>query len=163
MFDTFSIFSGHLSYFRTRSDGDDDDWLIETKTPEVLHQGTAVWMTISTSATQTASEVFSKYQDDDYLFTKTHVPVALSRYPGEQLVSRSQAKRVLTRFEKFSEVSLDFQGVQEIGQAFADEIFRVFRNSHPETKVLAFNTSPAIDRMISHVQGGAEKHKESTL
>ena len=95
--------------------------------------------------------MFEKYQGDDLRFRKTHVPIMLSRYPGEQLVSRSQAKRVLARFDNFSEVFLDFADVQDIGQAFADEIFRVFKNAHPEIALYAVNTSPEIDRMIAYV------------
>ncbi|WP_219817948.1 STAS-like domain-containing protein [Nitrosomonas ureae] len=33
-------------------------------------------------------------------------------------------------FEKFSTVVLDFDGIEEIDQAFADEVFRVFQNAH---------------------------------
>ena len=36
------------------------------------------------------------------------------------LVTRSQAKRVAQRFECFKRVELDFVGVSDIGQAFAD-------------------------------------------
>lgn len=30
------------------------------------------------------------------------------------------------RFERFRNIELDFKGVDEIGQAFADELFRVY-------------------------------------
>jgi STAS-like domain of unknown function (DUF4325) len=97
-------------------------------------------------------DIFDKYQGEDLYFRKTHVPIALARYPGEQLVSRSQAKRVLARFPDFSEVLLDFTDVPEIGQAFADEIFRVFKNAHPDTYLAAFNTNATVDKMIKYVQ-----------
>ena len=42
-----------------------------------------------------------------------------------------------------------------MGQAFADEMFRVFRNAHPDTKILSYNTNDRIKMMISYVQ--AEK------
>ncbi len=150
MFDKFSIMSGHLYYSRIRRD--EDDWIIESSDKTDLIEGTHIRMRLRTNAEWTARDVFDKYQGDDILFRKTHVPVTLARYPGEQLVSRSQAKRVLSRFVNFSEVMLDFKGVSGIGQAFADEIFRVFRNAHPETLVVAFNTNAAIDKMIKYVQ-----------
>ena len=84
-------------------------------------------------------------------FRRTHVPIALGNYPGEQLVSRSQAKRILTRFEEFSEVLLDFHGVEEVGQAFADEIFRVFRNAHPDIKIVAVRAEPDVQNTIDRV------------
>jgi anti-sigma regulatory factor (Ser/Thr protein kinase) len=149
MFDSFSILSGHLFYTRQRRDG--DDWLIESKDKADVTEGTSVIMSIGTKADWTTRDVFDKYQGEDIYFRKTHVPVALGRYPGEQLVSRSQAKRILARFTDFSEVLLDFGGVAEIGQAFADEIFRVFRTDHPETLIVPLNTNKNIDRMIQYV------------
>ncbi|AWB35747.1 STAS-like domain-containing protein [Orrella marina] len=41
-----------------------------------------------------------------------------------------------------------FDGVESIGQAFADEIFRVFQNEHPEVSISAQNTNPDVDFMI---------------
>jgi hypothetical protein len=38
---------------------------------------------------------------------------------------------VLARVERFRKVLLDFAGVKSIGQAFADEIFRVFAAETP--------------------------------
>jgi len=59
--------------------------------------------------------------------TRQSVPVKLAQYGNDKLVSRSQAKRLLARVELFKVVMLDFTNVPTIGQAFADEIFRVFR------------------------------------
>ena len=64
-------------------------------------------------------------------------------------MSRSQAKRVLNRIEKFKTVVFDFARVETIGQAFADEIFRVFANSHPEIELLPINANPDVQAMIS--------------
>jgi len=104
-----------------------------------------------------------KYQGDVVGFTKTHVPISLGKYPGEQLVSRSQARRVLARIDRFSDVMLDFQGVQEIGQAFADEIFRVFKNAHPDTKITAIRTNYQVSRMIQYVQASEDPDQLSFL
>jgi hypothetical protein len=159
MFDQFTISSGHLHYARLRREG--DDWLIEASDREKDLKGTYITMSIRTNADWTTRDVFDKYQGDNAYFRKTHVPISLGRYPGEQLVSRSQAKRILARFPDFSEVLLDFTGVSEIGQPFADEIFRVFKNAHPETLLIAHNTNERIDRMIKYVQ--ANEPKETTL
>jgi anti-sigma regulatory factor (Ser/Thr protein kinase) len=149
MFDRFEILSGNLFYARLRSLG--DEWLIETDDRAEFMGGTSIRMIVASNANWTAKEVFDRYQDDEYRFSKTHVPVSLARYGKEQLVSRSQAKRVLARFDKFNEVMLDFQDVAEVGQAFADEIFRVYARTHPSVKIVTVNTSPEIDRMIAHV------------
>lgn len=149
MFDKFSLMSGNLFYARERAD---NGWLIETKDEKDNYKGTYVRLRIATNATWTSRDVFSKYQDDDLRFRKTHVPVILGKYPGEQLVSRSQAKRILARFDNFVGICLDFSGVESIGQPFADEIFRIFKNAHPEIPITAVNTTPEIESMIKYVQ-----------
>lgn len=146
MFDEFVIYSGNLCYTRIRQQ--DDDWLVEGKDIKDPRAGTYVQMSISTNAPWTTRDIFEKYQDDPVGFTRTHVPIALGKYPGEQLVSRSQAKRVLARVDRFSEVLLDFQNVQDIGPAFADEIFRVFKNAHPDVTILPIRANERVSRMI---------------
>ena len=64
------------------------------------------------------------------------------------LVSRSQAKRVSHRFERFKRVELDFAGIADIGQAFADELFRVFATAHPDIVITPVNAGPAVAQMI---------------
>ncbi len=150
MFDKFSIMSETLFYTREHQEG--DDWLIESGDRENNRKGTFVRMAISTDTSWTWREIFKKYENDLHGFRKTHVPIKLSKYPGEQLISRSQAKRILARFDNFSEILLDFKDVQQIGQPFADEIFRVFKNEHPGTSIFAINTTPEIQQMIKHVQ-----------
>jgi hypothetical protein len=71
----------------------------------------------------------------------------LAKFGDEQLVSRSQAKRLIARFEKFRTVILDFADIQEIGQAFADELFRVYAGSHPEVDLLPDNMTEQVERM----------------
>jgi hypothetical protein len=83
-----------------------------------------------------------------YGFTRTRVPVSLARYEDENLVSRSQAKRLLVRFDRFKEVILDFEGVEMIGQAFADEVFRILSQDHPEINLQVVNTTDRVKSMI---------------
>jgi anti-sigma regulatory factor (Ser/Thr protein kinase) len=151
MFDEFGIRSGDLMYMRHRQE--DDEWLIEIEDRARYRQGTAIRMRISSKADWTRHDVFKQFQGKTHVgFRKTHVPLRLARYGNEQLVSRSQAKRILARFDNFSEILLDFDGIQTIGQAFADEIFRVFKNAHPEIDIVAIRTTEDIRQMIAHVQ-----------
>ena len=153
MFDRFIIRSGMLSYERQRES--DNDWLVEAEGRDGFRKGTMVYMQIPTNATWSTLDIFNKYQDDDLRFRRTHVPITLAREPGQQLVSRSQAKRILARFEQFTEVMLDFKGVEDIGQGFADEIFRIFPQTHPDIPLVTVNTNPVIDRMIAFVKANA--------
>lgn len=161
MFDEFQMRSGSLFFSRTRTDG--GEWLLEAGDIDDQLQGTSVVMTISTSADWTMAQVFSQYQGDNLRFRRTHVPIKLANYPGELLVSRSQAKRVLARFDQFSEVLLDFEGVNEIGQAFADEIFRVSRNSHPDTKIFAIKMEPPVEKTIKRVLHAPDGGEQPSL
>jgi anti-sigma regulatory factor (Ser/Thr protein kinase) len=161
MFDVFQIISGKLFYTRTRADG--DEWLMETGDVTDPRPGTGIHMEISTDAGWTTRKIFAQYEGDHMRFRRTHVPIALGNYPGEHLVSRSQAKRILARFEEFSEVLLDFQGVEEIGQAFADEIFRVFRNAHPEIKIITIRAEPNVQKMIDRAVPDPSDGEQGTL
>ena len=118
MFDRFAIASGGLRYSRVKQD--DNEWLIESTDNGATLSGTVVWMEIGTDAPQTSKQIFDQYVDDDYRFSRTQVPLVLAKYEGENLVSRSQARRLLARVERFSKVMLDFQGIDEIGQAIRE-------------------------------------------
>jgi hypothetical protein len=150
MFTRFEILSNDL--FFSREMQDDEDWLIEVENRHTATKGTMITLVLDKSATYTDVDVFKKYENDDSGFTKTHVPVRLARYGEEQLVSRSQARRVLARFNRFSEVILDFKDVPRIGRAFADEIFRVFRDEHPGIQIIPVRTTPEVRATIEHVQ-----------
>jgi biotin operon repressor len=145
MFDQFVIASGDVYY--SHDFDEKEDWILQASS---AHGGTLVRMVLHNHTARTLKKVFDKFtSDDDYGFTKTVVPVRLMRYGDDNLVSRSQAKRLLTRFDRFKVVVLDFSGVATIGQAFADEVFRVFRIKHPEVEVVPTHASSEVKRMIS--------------
>ncbi|RLA07123.1 MAG: hypothetical protein DRQ51_07175 [Gammaproteobacteria bacterium] len=63
-------------------------------------------------------------------------------------ISRSQAKRLLSRLEVFEIVVLDFDAIDKIGHSFADEIFRVFQNKYPKIELKYINTNNDIEKII---------------
>ena len=67
-------------------------------------------------------------------------------------VSRSQARRILAGLEKFRTIELDFKDVETAGQAFADEIFRVWLRSHKDSKVTVTNANKNIMFMIRRAE-----------
>lgn len=79
----------------------------------------------------------------------------LAQYGNDKLISRSQAKRVVARLDLFKTILFDFTGVPTIGQAFADEIFRVFANEHPNIALLPIHANSEVQRMIVRVKQGA--------
>jgi hypothetical protein len=147
MFDHFAVGSDKTYY--GHNFGDDSDWILEWGP-----SGTFVVMRLSNHTARTSKKIFDHYAsgDDDYSFNKTVVPVKLAQYGNDQLISRSQAKRVVARLELFKTIVFDFAGVPSIGQAFADEIFRVFANEHPNLSIYPVNANSEVNRMITRVR-----------
>ncbi len=145
-FDDFFIQSYGL-VFSHRSDGL-DDFLYDSKKKV---NGTEVYMSMEIQSKKRLTGVFDEFADPtdgNFLFDKTVVSVKLVQYEGESLLSRSQAKRLMARVEEFRKAMLDFEGIQSIGPAFADEIFRVYKSEHPNVKLTPINASKEIMRMI---------------
>jgi len=72
----------------------------------------------------------------------------IDRHDADERLSRSRAKRPLARAALFRRVVPDFTDVDAIGQAFADQIFRVFAREHPEIELVPVNTNAEVKRMI---------------
>jgi anti-sigma regulatory factor (Ser/Thr protein kinase) len=160
MFNRFSISSRNL-FFDHNEIG--HDWLLGFEAENGSEtEGTFIVMWISTNSTRTTKKIFDEYsdKDDDYGFTRTIVPVVLAKYGDENLVSRSQAKRLLARLEKFREVIMDFDKVETIGRAFADEIFRVFQKRNPHVHLMYINANDEVKRSIS---GAIHTSEESII
>jgi anti-sigma regulatory factor (Ser/Thr protein kinase) len=136
---------------RLRIDNEIKDIFVEETGGE--KKGTRVTFEISTKSKRHLADLFAKYQSnpEEPAFDKTEIKVKLYTM-GTIYVSRSQARRVLTGLDKFRSVILDFENVPTIGQAFADEIFRVFKNSHPDIAVKTVNVNEAVQFMITRSQ-----------
>jgi biotin operon repressor len=151
MMDEYTILSGDVVYMHDF--GDAEDYILQ-RSKEYRGPGTTIYMMLDNHTNRTTIKVFDMYSEGDAGFNKTVVPVALAEYGDDQLVSRSQAKRLLTRLDRFHFVILDFKGVPTVGQAFADEIFRVFANQHPEIGLSFDNANSAVKRMIDRAKAG---------
>lgn len=153
--DRFYIFSDSFAFIGDNCAGDADPVLMD-KLGEAQQHGTRVCFEVTLDRTVTFADIANRYTEapDDYGFSKTIVPVHLLEYREENpmFVSRSQAKRLLVRFERFANIILDFTDVREIGQGFADEVFRVFPSQHPDTKITYTNASLLVESMIKRAQ-----------
>jgi anti-sigma regulatory factor (Ser/Thr protein kinase) len=128
-----------------------DDVFVNVLKP--LKSGTRVIFEISLDHVGHLDDVFKQYYTDpeDLAFDKTEIRVKLYTQ-GSIYVSRSQAKRVLSGLDKFRMVILDFDQVPGIGQAFADEIFRVFQIKNPGIKIVPEHMNEAVRFMIERVE-----------
>lgn len=145
--------------YRLRVDNTIKDTFIEELKP--IKKGTKVSFLIDKNSTKHLNSVFEKYQTGtvEFGFDKTEVKVKLFSV-GTIYVSRSQAKRILTELDKFKSIVFDFDKVPTIGQAFADEIFRVFANAHPDIETQAINTNKAVQFMIDRVDRSVTNKEE---
>jgi len=159
VFDEFEIDSKGVRF--SHDEQFEFDYILETEFLETEFSkneaGTAVYLLIKRNSERDIQAVFDDYAGpDEFQFNKTVIPVRLAQYENEKLVSRSQAKRVLSRIERFQNVVFDFEGVSSIGQAFADEIFRVYANNHPNIVLLPVKMELNVEKMVSRAAAGAE-------
>jgi len=143
IFDSFSILSDDI-YYSFRG----EEWLLSPEKNESFGRGTEIKMELSLHSKTTPKEIMDKYSDIDTGFTKTIVAVALSQDSHDPHISRSQAKRLMMGLDKFQTIVLDFNGVESVGQAFVDEVFRVFQNENPRIKIEHTNANSEVEQMI---------------
>jgi anti-sigma regulatory factor (Ser/Thr protein kinase) len=156
LFDRFAIVSDTLRFMHVLNQ---DVWL--TDDLRRRFRGTSVVLELLRPSVRSMQQVFAQFSSgpDDYRFAKTRVPLKLATFGDDSLISRSSARRVLARADRFDEVILDFVGVRTIGQAFADEIFRVFAAEHPGVELRVTNASPGVTAMIRRAQNAAESNR----
>lgn len=130
------------------------------KNTTIIKRGTRVIFEITTKSTLHLTDVFRRYtnlaDDSDYGFDKTEIRVKLYTMGGVH-ISRSQARRILSGLEKFRIIMFDFEKVPMVGQAFADEIYRVFQNSHPNITLQEENMSEGVRFIIERAKNEAKR------
>jgi anti-sigma regulatory factor (Ser/Thr protein kinase)/anti-anti-sigma regulatory factor len=160
MVDRFYIYSRGTLF--SHDIKDEQDWLTHHESHQ-SKSGTLVSMSLKNHTARTTKKVFDEFSTtNDDGFTKTVVPVRLSQYGDEQLVSRSQAKRLLARVDKFKTVVLDFEGVNTIGHSYADEIFRVFATANSAIELAAINTNDDVRAMVNQARREAVESSSTT-
>jgi hypothetical protein len=146
MFDIYMIVANDLVF--THNVKRQVDLLLDLE-DGIDSSGTRIVMKIARNSQRKTNDIFQQFAPATELsFDRTVIPMRMAKIGDENLVSRSQAKRVLQRFDRFKFVNLDFSGITEIGQAFADEIFRVYARAHPETEIGYTNSTRDVESMI---------------
>jgi len=133
-----------------RIDNNIHDIFIEERKPQL--RGTNVMFSINLKTQKHLSDIFQEFQSEPntYAFDKTEIQVKLYQ-TGTIYISRSQAKRLLSGLEKFKKIILDFDKVPTAGQAFCDEIFRVFQLKHPRIEIIPINMIQPVEFMVKRV------------
>jgi len=140
-FDDFRIISKGITYAASQRKDNNIK-------PGRANFSTFVYMRLANNSVTVLKDIFDKFSTEiPGDFDRTIVPIILSN--TDDLVSRSQARRILSGLELFKEVILDFKNIENIGQAFADEIFRVFPKMNPDTEITAQNANENVLYMIN--------------
>ena len=144
----FDLYANQLTY--QHNHWQRKEWL---RANPLGSNGTAIFMSLALNSTRTLEDVFSAHSKgaNDLSFSRTEVAMRLAHAAGEALESRAQAKRIANRLESFDSVDLDFDGVEAIGQGFADELFRVFARLHPKVLLQPRNMSAQVAAMVAQV------------
>jgi len=133
---------------------------ISARHASAVKRGTRVIFKIKTDSDRHLNDVFKKYtninNNSDYGFDKTEIRVKLYTSGGVH-ISRSQARRILEGLEKFKVILLDFENVPLVGQAFVDEIYRVFQNAHPDILIQEENMSEGVQFMVERAKNEARR------
>jgi hypothetical protein len=85
---------------------------------------------------------------ENFEFAKTRVVVKLFTI-GVRFIARSEARRLVNGLERFRTVVLDFKSVEDVGQGFVDEVFRVWAAQHPDIRLEPRNMSSAVAFMVN--------------
>jgi len=133
---------------------------VSIRNVSAIKRGTKVIFEIDIDSKRHLEQVFKKYTNltdqSDYGFDKTEIRVKLYTMGGVH-ISRSQARRILSGLEKFKIILFDFENVPVVGQAFADEVYRVFQHQHPDIKIEEENMSEGVRFMIKRAKNEANK------
>lgn len=111
-----------------------------------VSQGTDVVGQVDRQTDRSTRDVFQEFSEH-FEFVRTRPVVKLFGL-GLRFVSRSEARRLLDGLDEFTEIDVDFAGVQDVGQGFVDELLRVWPQEHPGKTINAMNMNEAVEFMV---------------
>lgn len=148
--DEFTLVSNGCWYHRNIADQQFVRHRLLANATALKGVGTQVMMRVYNNSLKSAAEIFDAYSSVDTGIFRTEIPLKQLCEFGEP-VARSHAKRICNRLDSFSEVTIDFAGIDFIGQGFADEMFRVYPCAHPEVHFTVVNAGTEVLKMLGHV------------
>ena len=150
-----------VTRFRLESQG--VAWIVDNRLrdsgigPSEVRRGTRVRLEIVPGHVPRLEDVFAAYTDPKSLqFTRTRATIKLGAL-GRVLVSRSEAKRLVARLTDFTHVTLDFSGVEAVGQGFCDEVFRVFAAAQPQVTLEPAGMNDAVAFMVGRARARSRR------
>ncbi len=77
------------------------------------------------------------------------------------LIARSEARSLAHDLDRYREVVVDFDGIEQVGQGFADELFRVWARDNPRTELVPVNMNRAVRLMVGRALADADRGSQS--
>lgn len=123
---------------------------VQFRTHPLNRTGTTVFCSLRLDSDVRPSDAYGAYGSEDAPldFSRTQVPLRLLTDDGNSLDSRAQARWVVSRLELFATAELDFEGVEDIGPSFIDEVFRVWKAAHPQVRLEPVKASERVARLL---------------
>lgn len=128
-----------LSYFNPNK-----DW---TSNVSSHQKGTRIHLEIKTNSTRKLEKVFHRLFDKERRFIR--IPVSLVRTAGEQVSSRQQAQCLLNNISDLQSIEFDFNHIDLIGPAFADELVRKTKHKNNSININWINSNKVVDVLMS--------------
>ncbi len=150
--DNFFIASDGHYFFR-------DSFSSKMKPDDCFSGGTCVIMSLENNSRKKLRKVFDMFSDTEEGFFRTQIPM-VHMFPSGFPVSRSEARRLCEMIKSFKEVTLDFRDVDDIGQAFAHELFVLWQKRNPNIKLTVINANDNVDFMIKRAIRTAENQAQ---
>ena len=120
----------------------------------IKQRGTSVYVAIALDTRRTLESALQAHSMDGSgaEFDHTVVPLALATSTHTRLESRAQARCIAARLGGFRRAEIDFAGVDAIGHAFADELFRVMAAREPGVELVPVNMTATVARLVQSVR-----------
>jgi anti-sigma regulatory factor (Ser/Thr protein kinase) len=112
--------------------------------------GTSVYVAIALDTARTLDDVLRAGSSEGVRgwIDHTVVPLRLLAADGV-LESRALARRAAWRLEQFASATLDFDGIADVGPAFADELWRVLPAQRPGLQLNSVNATPVVASQLA--------------
>jgi anti-sigma regulatory factor (Ser/Thr protein kinase) len=123
---------------------------VQFRTHPLNRSGTTAFVSLALDSRVRPTDTYSAFGSEDAPldFSRTQVPLRLLTDNGLTLDSRAQARWVVSRLELFATAELDFEGVDDVGPSFIDEVFRVYAQAHPEVALQPMKASPRVEKLL---------------
>jgi anti-sigma regulatory factor (Ser/Thr protein kinase) len=136
--------NGHVLQWRSQAQA------VQLRRHPLVRSGTTVFVSVALDASLSPGDAYGAFGSAaaPLDFSRTQVPLRLLTDDGLALDSRAQARWVVSRLELFATAELDFEGVDDVGPSFIDEVFRVYARLHPEVALQPTKANPRVARLL---------------